>query len=103
MDLNGFPPAPPLAAAAGTTDQATVADGRPLVFNQMCVACHAVGGRGGSVGPALDGIAGRFDRDYFTQWLTDPTAIRPETTMPKLPLTEAQIGDLSDYLASLEN
>ncbi len=68
--------------------------------------CHGsgrVGGRGGSVGPALDGIAGRFDRDYFTQWLTDPTAIRPETTMPKLPLTEAQIGDLSDYLASLEN
>ncbi|MCB9602528.1 MAG: c-type cytochrome [Sandaracinus sp.] len=103
MDLNGFPPTPPLASAAGTTAEATVADGRPPVFNQMCVACHAVGGRGGSVGPALDGVASRFDREYFTRWLADPGSVRPGTTMPKLPLSDEHIGQLSDYLATLQN
>jgi nitric oxide reductase subunit C len=103
MDLNGFPPAPPLANAAGTTSQATVADGRPAVFNQMCVACHAVGGRGGGVGPALDGVATRFDRDYLARWLADPAAVRPGTTMPKLPLSDEHIAELTDYLTTLQN
>ena len=41
------------SAVVPTTD-------RPQVFNQLCVACHALGGQGGAVGPALDRVGDRF-------------------------------------------
>ena len=39
---------------------ATVGD-RPQIFNQMCIACHALGGQGGVVGPGARrrGVAAR--------------------------------------------
>ena len=60
MDLNGFPPAPVLASTAApsssSTGPVTRDEHRPRVFDQMCTACHSVDGRGGTVGPALDGV-----------------------------------------------
>ncbi|MCB9628935.1 MAG: c-type cytochrome [Sandaracinaceae bacterium] len=101
MDLNGFPANPPLAANAGVA--AAPDDGRPAIFGQMCTACHAVGGRGGSVGPSLDGVGTRFDAEYLTRWLTDPQSVRPGTAMPDLPLTEAQVSELTAYLVTLHD
>lgn len=103
MDLNGFPADPPLAAHMGSAVQAPVADGRPPIFDQMCTACHAVGGRGGTVGPALDGVGSRFDQDYLSRWLNDPQAVRPGTAMPELPLTDEQVAALTTYLATLHD
>jgi nitric oxide reductase subunit C len=67
----------------------------------MCVACHAVGGRGGNVGPALDGVADRRDAANLNRWLHDPAAERPGTLMPRLPLTDPQIEELVDWLGTL--
>lgn len=99
MDLNGFPPEPVLAGSASPTAAASA--GQPEVFGQICVACHSVGGRGGAVGPALDGVADRFEPSYLEQWLRDPNAVRPGTTMPQLPLTDAQVGELVAWLGTL--
>lgn len=52
VDLNGFPADPPLMPPAATT---AATAGRPAIFEQVCVACHSLGGSGGQVGPALDG------------------------------------------------
>ncbi len=105
VDLNGFPPAPVLASTAAPSSTSTrpvaAHDGRPRVFDQMCVACHSVDGRGGSVGPALDGVGDRFDAAYFGRWLDNPASVRPNTQMPDLPLSEAQIAELTTYLSSL--
>lgn len=103
MDLNGFPATPPLAANAGLQASAAPADGRPVVFNQMCTACHAVGGRGGAVGPSLDGVGTRFDAEYLGRWLSDPQSVRPGTAMPNLPLSETQISELTAYLVTLHD
>ncbi len=99
MDLNGFPAEPVLASAGGAPRAAD--DGRPLVFDQMCTACHAVGGSGGNVGPALDSIADTRDAAFLERWLRDPQAVRPGTAMPQLPLTDDQIADLTTYLGTL--
>ena len=107
MDLNGFPPAPTLASAAApsasSTSPAPGGHARPVVFNQMCVACHTVGGRGGSVGPSLDGVGSRLDAAFLGRWLHDPASERPGTTMPRLPLTDPQIEELVDWLGTLRS
>lgn len=105
IDLNGFPPSPVLASSAAPP-MATAAggppdDGRPRVFGQICVACHTVAGRGGNVGPVLDGVGDRRDAAYLNRWLHDPGAVKRGALMPKLPLTEAQIAELITYLSTL--
>ena len=72
---------------------------RPQVFTQICIACHSLGGVGGAVGPALDGVGDRFDRGYLMRWITDPQAVKPGTTMPKLPLTDEQMNELVIFLS----
>ena len=99
MDLNGFPAAPTLNNVALTTGSLAPVGDRPQVFNQLCVACHALGGRGGAVGPALDNVGTRLTADYLTRWLTNPQSIRPATTMPRLPLSEQQIAELVAFLS----
>lgn len=103
VDLNGFPPAPTLAAGAAPSAPTSAAGGsdRPRAFDQMCVACHAVDGRGGNVGPALDGIGDRLDGDYLSRWLENPAAVKQGTTMPRLPLSPEQIAELTTYLSTL--
>ena len=72
---------------------------RPLVFNQLCIACHALGGQGGMVGPALDGVGNRLTADYIQRWLRDPVSVKPDSKMPKLPLSEEIITELVAFLS----
>lgn len=110
MDLNGFPPKPDLvrtADAKATGDdqgkQALVkASNRPQVFNQMCVACHSLDGQGGNVGPALDGVGAKFDRVYIEKWITNPSEIKADSKMPKLPLSKEDIVELGAFLTTLK-
>ena len=101
VDLNGFPPKPTLAQMATTSGLATTVD-RPQIFNQLCVACHALGGQGGQVGPALDGVGHRKTPAEIAAWLADPPAIKPGTQMPKLPLTDGQRQELTAFLSTLK-
>lgn len=101
VDLQGFPPRPtlmPVAVPAAGNSGIARADDRPKVFNQLCVACHSLGGQGGMVGPALDGVGDRHDADFFTRWLHDPNAVKPGARMPKLPLSDEQIVELTAFL-----
>lgn len=91
IDTNGFPARPPLATTEPTAPQ-------PAVFAQMCVACHALNGRGGQVGPALDTVGDRFNADYLSRWLRDPASVRPGTRMPQLSLTDSQVNELVAFL-----
>lgn len=103
MDLNGFPPEPVLFGVAmpgegGVTQRMN----RPQVFNQMCIACHELGGQGGKVGPALDGIGDRMSKEMLEVWLLNPGEVKPGTAMPDLPLSQAQITELAAFLSTLK-
>jgi len=103
IDTNGFPPEPDLKSeivVAKLTSAATAE--RPAYFDTICVACHSVGGRGGGVGPALDGVAGRFDRADLDRWLADPQAVKPGTAMPNLGLSDELRAELVAWLITLE-
>jgi nitric oxide reductase subunit C len=108
VDLNGFPASPhaqrrgragrPRRRQRRRTDHR-----RPQVFNQLCVACHALGGQGGAVGPALDRVGDRFDAAYLQRWLQNPQQVRPAPRCRKLPLTEAQVRELVAFLSQLRS
>ena len=97
VDLNGFPPPPPLASG---TAQTAKLETQPLVFKQTCTTCHALAGQGGTIGPALDGVGGRRDAEYLRKWLKDPASLKADSKMPKLGLTDEQVEELAKFLES---
>lgn len=102
IDLNGFPAEPDLlgSAAPVSADPAALARA-PEYFSTVCSGCHSVGGQGGNVGPALDGISSRLDPDYLRKWIADPQAVKPGTAMPNLGLDGQVLQDIVDYLSTL--
>lgn len=102
IDTNGFPAKPDLVIGGAATGGPDPLAGSPEVYGQLCKACHAVGGVGGNVGPALDGVATRYDQEYLTKWLKDPTSVKEGTAMPKLPLTDPQISEITTWLGTLK-
>ena len=75
-----------------------------------CNRCHQVGGEGGVIGPALDGIASRKDADYLRTSLVEPNADiaenypAPVSPMPpmNLLLDEQELEDVLAYMATLK-
>lgn len=111
MDLNGFPPEPDRAYGVKTASAATsptlsesqiALSQPPKIFNQMCLACHALNGSGGTTGPALDGIGSLRDTAYLVKWIKDPQSIKPASTMPKLPVSDEDIQAIADFLSTLK-
>ncbi|MGZ3773851.1 MAG: c-type cytochrome [Pseudobdellovibrionaceae bacterium] len=109
MDLNGFPAKPDLAMPGKTTTNGdtglaknAVVVPTPTVFTQTCTACHSYNGQGGTVGPALDGVASRRDEDYLRKRLVDPTSVQADAKMPKLPLSEKDVSELVAFLKELK-
>lgn len=104
IDTNGFPPKPDLVLASATPAATARADvpPPPVMFTTVCVACHAVGGKGGVVGPALDGVARRKTPEELDLWIADPPSVKPGTAMPKLPMDDATRAELVAWLSRLE-
>jgi nitric oxide reductase subunit C len=61
-----------------------------------------VGGKGGSVGPALDGVANRYTKQELHTWLSNPAAVKPGTAMPNLNLSDELRTELVDWLVTLK-
>jgi putative membrane-bound dehydrogenase-like protein len=76
----------------------------------QCAVCHIVNGKGGDVGPILDGIAVRASKDYIVESLMDPNAKLAKgfenlgiSPMPPLGvlLKEQETADILAYLQTL--
>ncbi len=111
VDLNGFPAKPPLAEKMKATSAAPVVTMKPIppIFDTMaCTGCHSIGGKGGAAGvalgaPPLDEVYKRKSKAEIATWISDPQKIKPDTKMPKLPLSPAQVTEIADFLSSLGN
>ncbi len=79
------------------------ARGKQLFQQNKCIECHTINGKGGAVGPNLSNVGARRSRDYIIQQIKDPKSHNPNTQMPSFKdLTDQDIKDLVDYLASLK-
>ena len=79
----------------------SVSSGRQFYIAQSCDTCHSIAGKGGDIGPALNGIGAKMSRAELTQIVKDGKA---NTTMPALPsgTADQQLNELVDFLASLK-
>jgi cytochrome c2 len=88
----------PLEAAGVDWKKADTANGRALFGEVRCVSCHAVNGRGGTMGPELTRIGDKVRRDWLFSYLKDPHREQPDTAMLQYRLTDTQLRDLTEFL-----
>lgn len=115
VDTNDWPPQPMLsmggvatvAPKAGEVD--LVRQGEAIYASKGCEACHMVNGRGASgPGPDLSRIGSQpydalpNDPQFLAKWLENPVAQKPDTTMPRIDLSEAEVEALVAYLTNLK-
>jgi ubiquinol-cytochrome c reductase cytochrome b subunit len=81
----------------------TVARGKAIFARFGCAGCHRVHGEGGAIGPDLsyEGDS-RPDRAWHIRHFRDPQSVSPGSIMPKFPLTDQEVNDLTNYVLSLK-
>lgn len=76
--------------------------GKRLYSNKYgCNACHALGEEGGKVGPALDRAGFRLNPVWVYRWIKYPQAMKGETRMPNLGISDPDAKAISTYLSTL--
>jgi ubiquinol-cytochrome c reductase cytochrome b subunit len=80
-----------------------VARGRAIYAQLGCVGCHRIHGEGGAVAPDLSAVGDkRPDREWHVKHFRDPQSVSPGSFMPKFPLSDEQLHDLTSYMLSLK-
>ena len=74
-----------------------------FVDKYNCNGCHVykAGELGGVVGPDLRRSADRLNPDWTYQWISNPQAMKPDTKMPNLGLSEDDAKAITIYLGTL--
>jgi mono/diheme cytochrome c family protein len=94
-----FPHVPPPGAAAGSPAQRGFA-----IFRASCIACHAINGEGGKVGPELNvprSIVEYREPAQLREFIRDPRSFR-YTSMPShTHLTDADLDALLAYFTHM--
>lgn len=80
-----------------------VARGKAVFAQFGCAGCHRIHGEGGAVGPDLSFVGDtRPDRAWHLQHFRNPQSVSPGSFMPKFPLSEQQLNDLTSYMLKLK-
>jgi len=88
----------PLDSTAIDWKKADTAKGRALFGEARCVSCHAVNGRGGTMGPELTRIGDKVRRDWLFSYVKDPHRVQPDTPMLQYRFSDDQLRDLTAFL-----
>ncbi|MGH7231285.1 MAG: copper-containing nitrite reductase, partial [Nitrospiraceae bacterium] len=80
-----------------------IARGQALYAKFGCAGCHRIHGEGGGVAPDLSYVGDtRPDRAWHIRHFRDPQSVSPASFMPKFPLDEQELNDLTSYVLSLK-
>jgi cytochrome c oxidase subunit II len=100
------------APAVQPTD-ASAQQGQQVLLAGACIGCHTIDGTAaqGKVGPNLTHLASRTSiaggtltntAGNIKRWLANPPAIKPDSVMPNLNLSQSDIDALTAYLQTLK-
>ncbi len=82
--------------------ESAIKAGEETVKTVGCLSCHAVGDLGSDFAPALDSVGTKVTPNYLRNWIEDPKAYDPNTSMPSLRLSQTELNDVVAYLMSLQ-
>jgi mono/diheme cytochrome c family protein len=80
-------------------DQADPEAGAAVFRRSRCVTCHAIDGRGGTVGPELTREGEKASREWIASYLADPHRYQPKTLMPQFRFTHDEVRDIAAHLS----
>ena len=81
-----------------------VSRGLAIVEKLGCKTCHRIHGDGGNIAPDLSYVADRRpDREWHIQHFKDPASVSPGSFMPKFPLNDQELNDLTSYILTLKS
>ena len=82
----------------------SVIRGQELVAKHSCKTCHRIHGEGAAIAPDLSFVADRRpEREWHLKHFQDPTSVSPGSFMPKFPLTDPELNDLTNYVLTLKS
>lgn len=96
-------PRPELTMTADQASKQAEIGKRLYVTKYGCNGCHAIGEEGGKVGPALDRAGFRLNGTWIYRWVKNPQAMKPDTRMPALGLSDADAKAVTMYLTTLRS
>ena len=88
--------------ATYSTSESAIKAGEETVKTVGCLSCHAVGDLGSDFAPALDSVGTKVTPNYLYDWIADPKAFDPGTSMPSLRLSQTELNNVVAYLMSLQ-
>lgn len=88
--------------ASYSTAPRAIAAGEQVVKSVGCLSCHAVDGLGSDFAPKLDNVGSKLTPQFVRQWISDPKSYDPDTVMPSLRMTRAEVDNAVAYLMSLQ-
>ena len=95
------------AEAWAQADSSLIAKGETTFSDKGCVPCHAINGRGGTVGPLARGpdlstVGVQRDAQWLKAFMKDPKAVNPKAKMMAFKGTEEELEALVTYLGLLK-
>jgi ubiquinol-cytochrome c reductase cytochrome b subunit len=75
--------------------------GKRLFGALNCSYCHQLNHHGGNVGPVLDNVGMRRNREWLAGHFRDPQKTSPGTKMPNFKLLDGEVEALVAYMSSL--
>ncbi len=70
-----------------------------IVFGRLrCLSCHALNGKGGTIGPELSKISQKTSRSWMSAWIRSPSTYNTHTRMPTFNMTTMERLGLIEYL-----
>ncbi len=93
------------ATAVPASLPGAVAQGKLLYERWGCPRCHAIGGRGGTIGPDLTRAGAKLGRDvaWHVRHLKNPAAVVPGSLMPPTQgASEDELRAVAEYMLSLK-
>lgn len=75
---------------------------RLLETRYACRGCHVVAGRGGALGPRLDGLSERLRPEFVLHMIQAPQEAAPGSAMPRQPMPPREARILAAYLLGLD-
>lgn len=92
-----------ISAVTLLTVAAQAANKGEEIFQAKCAMCHAVKGKGGSMGPDLTKISSKMKEKDLKAKIEDPKKSNPSSTMPSFKnLPKADMTALLGYLKTLK-